>query len=144
MGSTHCNSFKYLSLTRNRWVFSNELSASDQSGHSIYTTSSSKKLNGASWSISYGDGSSASGDVYTDTVSVGKATVTNQAVEAAATISAEFVQDQDNDGLLGLAFDSINTGSSRLSPELRARSPCLLMLTFYPTSFSASTKDVHL
>jgi aspergillopepsin I len=67
-------------------------------------------LNGATWNISYGDGSSASGDVYTDTVDVGGTTVTGQAVELAKTISAQFQQDTDNDGLLGLAFSSINTG----------------------------------
>ncbi|KIW71976.1 hypothetical protein PV04_00201 [Phialophora macrospora] len=94
------------------WVFSSELSSSAQSGHSIYNpskSSTSKKLNGASWSISYGDGSSASGDVYTDTVDIGGTTVTGQAVELAKTISAQFQQDENNDGLLGLAFSSINT-----------------------------------
>lgn len=94
------------------WVFSSELPASERSGHSYYTPSSSstsKLLSGYTWSISYGDGSGASGNVYTDTVKVGATTVTGQAVEAAQSISAQFQQDTDNDGLLGLAFDSINT-----------------------------------
>ena len=65
-------------------------------------------MNGETWKISYGDGSSASGDVYTDTVDVGGTTVDAQAVELASTISSEFQQDQ-SDGLLGLAFSSINT-----------------------------------
>lgn len=93
------------------WVFSSELPSSEQSGHSIYKPSSSgSKLSGASWQISYGDGSSASGDVYKDTVTVGGVTAQKQAVEAASRISQQFTQDSNNDGLLGLAFSSINTG----------------------------------
>lgn len=94
------------------WVFSTELSSSEQSGHDVYDVNSSgKKLAGASWSISYGDGSGASGDVYTDTVTVGGVKATGQAVEAAKQISQQFVDDKNNDGLLGLAFSSINTVS---------------------------------
>ncbi|KAL2037093.1 hypothetical protein N7G274_010220 [Stereocaulon virgatum] len=93
------------------WVFSSELPASEQANHAIYNpanSGTSKKLPGETWSIKYGDGSSASGDVYTDTVAVGGTTVTGQAVELANTISASFARDQ-SDGLLGLAFSSINT-----------------------------------
>jgi aspergillopepsin I len=105
-------------LKSHSWVFSSELSTSLQRGHSVYNptkSSTAKKLSGATWSISYGDGSGASGDVYKDTVTVGGVTVTSQAVEAAKTISAQFQQDTNNDGLLGLAFSSINTGE--LSPK---------------------------
>lgn len=91
------------------WVFSGELPASEQSGHSIYKPSNGTKLSGATWSISYGDQSSASGDVYKDTVIVGGVKASGQAVEAAKQISQQFVQDKNNDGLLGLAFSSINT-----------------------------------
>ena len=102
-------------LMNNRWVFSSELPASESNGHSVYNPSkstTSKLLSGYTWKISYGDGSGASGNVYTDTVKVGTTTVTTQAVEAAQSISAQFQQDIDNDGLLGLAFDSINTGEN--------------------------------
>lgn len=68
---------------------------------------------GYTWSISYGDSSSASGDVYKDTVIVGGVKATGQAVESAQQISEQFVQDRQNDGLLGLAFSSINTVKPR-------------------------------
>ncbi|GAD93189.1 aspartic endopeptidase Pep1/aspergillopepsin F [Paecilomyces variotii No. 5] len=92
------------------WVFSNQLSSSESSGHDVYKPSSNAtKMSGYTWSISYGDGSSASGDVYKDSVTVGGVTAPSQAVEAALKVSSEFTQDKDNDGLLGLAFSSINT-----------------------------------
>ncbi|KAI1851557.1 hypothetical protein JX265_012361 [Neoarthrinium moseri] len=96
------------------WVFSTELSSSTQSGHSVYNPSKSstaKKLSGSTWSISYGDGSGASGDVYTDVVNIGGVSFATQAVEAASKVSSQFVQDTNNDGLVGLAFSSINTVS---------------------------------
>ena len=104
-------SFTHLANRRYRWVFSSELPANEQNGHNIYNpakSSTSKVSNGETWSISYGDGSSASGNVYTDVVNVGGTSVSGQAVELAQKISSEFAQDQ-SDGLLGLAFSSINT-----------------------------------
>lgn len=94
------------------WVFSTSLPSSDQNGHSVYSPSKSstyKKKSGYKWDISYGDGSSASGTVGTDDVTVGGTKVTGQAVELATKISSEFKQDK-SDGLLGLAFSKINTG----------------------------------
>ncbi|KAI9838060.1 MAG: hypothetical protein M1819_006215 [Sarea resinae] len=94
------------------WVFSTELSSSEQSGHSVYNpskSSTSKLMSGETWDISYGDGSGASGNVYSDDVTVGGLTVDGQAVEAAKQISSEFTSDTDSDGLLGLGFSSINT-----------------------------------
>lgn len=89
------------------WVFSTELPSSDDGSHTLYTCSGTEK-SGYSWSISYGDGSGASGNVFADTVVVGSVTATSQAVEAATSISSEFVSGA-GDGLLGLAFSSINT-----------------------------------
>jgi hypothetical protein len=103
---------------QNSWVFSSELPSSESSGHIIYDPSQSstaQQLPGATWNITYGDGSSSSGDVYTDTVTVGGTTVTGQAVEVAQQVSAQFQQDTNNDGLLGLAFSSINTGMRGLA-----------------------------
>ncbi|KAI9375273.1 aspartic protease pep1 [Aspergillus egyptiacus] len=92
------------------WVFSDELPSAQQVGHSVYSPSNNaSKMSGYTWEISYGDGSSAGGDVYRDTVTLGNIAAPAQAVEAAQHISQQFIQDQNNDGLLGLAFSSINT-----------------------------------
>jgi aspergillopepsin I len=103
----------FLVLTFCRWVFSTELSSSEASGHTLYNpadSSTAAELQGATWNISYGDGSGASGNVYTDDVDVGGVTVTKQAVELAEQVSSQFEEDTQSDGLLGLAFSSINTG----------------------------------
>lgn len=94
------------------WVFSSETSSSDVSGQSVYTpsdSSTSTELSGQTWDISYGDGSSSSGNVYTDVVSVGGVSFDSQAVETAETVSESFTSDSNNDGLLGLAFSTLNT-----------------------------------
>ncbi|KAL7282768.1 hypothetical protein ACG7TL_004244 [Trametes sanguinea] len=94
------------------WVWSSELARSSaQKGHTIYNPSKSstaKKASGT-WNISYGDGSSASGNVYTDNVTVADIVIKGQAVELAEKLSASFLQDNGNDGLLGLAWPQINT-----------------------------------
>jgi len=96
------------------WVWSTELPKSIQSkgtGHTIFNPSKSstfKTQTGSTWKISYGDSSSASGTVGTDVVSIGGLAIQNQAVELAKTMSAQF-QEGAGDGLLGLAWGSINT-----------------------------------
>lgn len=66
-------------------------------------------MKGYTWSIQYGDGSGAAGVVYKDTVVIGGASVSSQAVEAATSVSSQFVRDTSNSGLVGLAFSTINT-----------------------------------
>ncbi|KAF2437954.1 aspartic protease PEP1 [Karstenula rhodostoma CBS 690.94] len=91
------------------WVFSSLQASAQLSGHDYYKVDSSKKISGATWKISYGDGSGASGTVYADKVVVGGVTATTQAVEAATSVSSQFSSDTDTDGLLGLSFSTLNT-----------------------------------
>ncbi|KAL8704530.1 MAG: hypothetical protein Q9201_002304 [Fulgogasparrea decipioides] len=94
------------------WVFSTETPSNEVMGQAVYDPSKSdtaQRIEGATWSITYGDGSSSSGIVYTDTVTVGQTSFAGQAVELAQEVSTQFQQDAANDGLLGLAFDSLNT-----------------------------------
>lgn len=93
-------------------MFSTDLPTADQTGHTVFNAAKSKTfqtLKGATFDISYGDGSGASGTVGTDTVDIGGATVQNQAVELANKVSASFVQDTASNGLVGLAFSTLNT-----------------------------------
>jgi hypothetical protein len=55
-------------------------------------SSTFKEINGATWKISYGDGSSASGDVGTDVIDLGGLKVENQAVELAKQLSQQFAE----------------------------------------------------
>ncbi|KAI0865274.1 eukaryotic aspartyl protease [Xylaria cubensis] len=93
------------------WVFSTSLSSSLQKNHNVFDPTSSstyKALSGESWNISYGDGSTASGTCGSDVLNVGGLNVTGQTVELATKLSTQFAQGT-GDGLLGLAFSSINT-----------------------------------
>jgi hypothetical protein len=94
------------------WVWSSHLAnVHSHGGHTIYDPkkSSTAKHATGSWRITYGDGSSASGDVYTDTITIADIVVPRQAVEAAKKLSSSFLTDGGNDGLLGLAWPEINT-----------------------------------
>ncbi|KAF8691596.1 Eukaryotic aspartyl protease, partial [Rhizoctonia solani] len=95
------------------WVWSSEFRATraQLEGHKVYDPHRSKtaeSLPGATWKISYGDGSHASGDVVMDTIIIGDITIKQQAVEVARQLSDEFLRG-GSDGLLGLAFPKLNT-----------------------------------
>ncbi|CAJ2512565.1 Uu.00g055800.m01.CDS01 [Anthostomella pinea] len=94
------------------WVFNTQLSKAATAGHTVFDPAKSNTfalMQGASFEISYGDGSGAAGNVGTDTVDIGGATVTAQAVEMATAVSQSFVSDAANNGLVGLAFSQLNT-----------------------------------
>lgn len=88
------------------------LPAAAQQGHTAFDPAKSstfQTLNGAQFNISYGDGSFATGPVGTDTVSIGNATATKQAIGIPTAISQSFIRDTASNGLVGLAFSNINT-----------------------------------
>ncbi|KID97205.1 Peptidase A1, partial [Metarhizium majus ARSEF 297] len=96
------------------WVFSTETPSAQSTGHTVWNvtaSSTAKKLDKYTWSISYGDKSTSSGDVYTDIVRIGGAEIPNQAVESALKVSQQFTLDTPSSGLLGLAYDKGNTVS---------------------------------
>lgn len=94
-----------------RWVFNTQLPESATQGQALFDPAKSKTftpLQGASFHISYGDKSQAAGLVGMDTVNIGGASVDQQAIELATDVTGSFVRDANSDGLLGLAFSSIN------------------------------------
>jgi len=60
------------------------------------------------FSIEYGDGSTVSGPIYTDTVTVAGVTATKQYLSGVTTLSSSFSSDPA-DGILGLAFPAISS-----------------------------------
>ena len=63
------------------WVFSSELPSSQVQGQTVYNPSLSSTatlMSGYTWDISYGDGSSSSGNVYKDKVTIGGLSVAQQ------------------------------------------------------------------
>jgi len=94
------------------WVFSTELPSSSINGQTTYDPSKSNtahELPGYIWDIKYADNSTCNGNVYSDIVTIGGLTVINQSVEAAQQVSKSFTDSPNMDGLVGLAFSSLNT-----------------------------------
>lgn len=92
------------------WVPSSSCTSSGCSTHSKYTSSKSSTTSKKSgtFSISYGDGSTASGPIYSDTVAVGGLSVTGQYFSPVTSESSSFSSDP-SDGIMGLAFSSISS-----------------------------------
>ncbi|RYC57510.1 hypothetical protein CHU98_g8699 [Xylaria longipes] len=94
------------------WVFSTDTASTYVNGQTLYNPSkshTSRLMPNATWGILYGDWSTSGGIVYTDIVKVGRLSVASQAVESAQNVSAAFTRRSNVDGLLGLAFGSINS-----------------------------------
>jgi hypothetical protein len=94
------------------WVFNTQLPSQSQQGHTIFDPTKSstfQTLNGATFNITYGDSSFSEGTVGLDTVDIGGATVTQQAIGLPTVVAASFVSDTSSNGLVGLAFSALNT-----------------------------------
>jgi len=81
-------------------------------GHKIYApgNSTTSKDLGKTFKLGYGDGSSVSGDQYTDTVKIAKLTATGQTLGVASVYSNGFKVDSFSpDGLMGMAFESLSS-----------------------------------
>jgi hypothetical protein len=96
------------------WVVGTlDASVSGQKGYSTSDSSTSKNLQSESWTIQYGDGSTAQGDVYTDVVNMGGISFDTQAVEVSLTEAQSFMNNPNMSGIVGLAFGSLN----QVSPD---------------------------
>ncbi|KAL7007045.1 hypothetical protein EMMF5_003271 [Cystobasidiomycetes sp. EMM_F5] len=71
-------------------------------------SNTAKKVSSGGLSITYGDGSTTKGDIYTDSVTVGGVTGKNVAIGVATQVGNSFYHDPQ-DGLMGLAFQSISS-----------------------------------
>ncbi|KAI0332356.1 acid protease [Cubamyces sp. BRFM 1775] len=91
------------------WVPSTNCTSSYCSNKHKYNTASTstEARKSGTFSIQYGDGSTVSGPVYTDTVNVAGVTVKNQYFSPVNTLSSMFGSEAD-DGILGLAFPAIS------------------------------------
>ncbi|KAG6902288.1 hypothetical protein C0995_001898 [Termitomyces sp. Mi166 len=80
-------------------------------GHTRYDPSKSTTAKdiGHKFLLSYGDGSTVQGDIFTDTVKIANMTATTQAVGSATSYSTGFSKAQFSpDGLMGMAFPQIS------------------------------------
>ncbi|ROW04302.1 hypothetical protein VSDG_00905 [Cytospora chrysosperma] len=103
------------------WVFtttsaSHHTSISNRSVYNVNASSSANLMKGSTWMITYGDGSYASGNVYTDNVQLGDLVVNGATVETATRYSSNLVQDDAFlSGLMGLAINL----STTIRPEVK-------------------------
>jgi len=65
------------------WVFSSKLTKAERGTHNIYKLGGTK-VPGTTWDISYGDGSYAKGQVFTDKVQIGGVVGQNISIEVAS------------------------------------------------------------
>ncbi|EKM60380.1 uncharacterized protein PHACADRAFT_203593 [Phanerochaete carnosa HHB-10118-sp] len=91
------------------WVPGSSCTSSTCDNKSKYdaSRSSTSSQKSGTFEIHYGDGSTVSGPVYTDTVAVAGLTATNQYFSPVTTLSSSF-EDDPTEGILGLAYPSLS------------------------------------
>ncbi|CAO3629910.1 unnamed protein product [Mucor hiemalis] len=92
--------------------------------------SSTNAKDGRPWSISYGDGSTASGILAYDTVTLGGLAIKRQTIELGIKESGSFITGP-TDNLLGLGFDTITTVRGTKTPVDNLISQKLITLPIY-------------
>ncbi|KAK3990729.1 aspartic peptidase domain-containing protein [Cladorrhinum sp. PSN332] len=104
--------FQYLNVdldtgSADVWVYSSETALEGLEERPIWVIENSttaKRVRGAVWSITYGDSSSAWGNVYTDHIDLGGIIVHNAVVESAMDVSPLLSAEPNLNGLFGLAY----------------------------------------
>ncbi|KAH9928187.1 aspartic peptidase domain-containing protein [Fomitopsis serialis] len=89
------------------WIPSSDCSGCQAKSSYDASKSSTSKEQSGNFQIQYGDGSTASGPIYSDTVSVSGVSVTGQYLSAVNSESGNLVGGP-NDGLMGMAFPTIS------------------------------------
>ncbi|KZT71389.1 acid protease [Daedalea quercina L-15889] len=89
------------------WVPSSSCSGCQASDYYTASDSSTSEAQSGTFEIEYGDGSEASGPIYTDDVTVAGISVTDQTFSAVTSESGNLVGDAA-DGLMGMAFPALS------------------------------------
>ncbi|EKM60383.1 uncharacterized protein PHACADRAFT_132901 [Phanerochaete carnosa HHB-10118-sp] len=91
------------------WVPSSDCTSSDCDGKNKYqvSESSTSSIESGNFSLAYVDGSSVSGPIFTETVTIGGLVAMNQTFSP-VTIVSDFFTGDPTDGILGLAFPALS------------------------------------
>ncbi|KAH9041264.1 acid protease [Lactarius pseudohatsudake] len=116
------------------------------SGHKLYDPSSSFTSSDTKqkFALEYGDGSTVSGEQYTDTVTLAGFKATRQRLGAATTYSSGFQSDEfPPDGLLGMGYESLSSyGASPVFQNLVSQGQVSTpVFSFY---FSESGSELYI
>jgi hypothetical protein len=93
------------------WIPSTACNSVGCRGHAQFdvdASSTATQVSNQKLSIQYGDGSTATGSVFKDIVTVAGITVVNQTFGVANALSSDWASDP-SDGLMGMGYQSIST-----------------------------------